>query len=244
MEGISKSVYRRRENDRRQFMKKRKNAAIIISFLAVLFISACSYLPSINDDADGDVVEDEKIRIKNTEEAIDKSSAISDPFCEGTLNYRITDCQVYQSLQEAGISQSDICDPANMYSSSEDSQQYQEFSDYLTPDGGIVESHRLLVLSLNIQNVDAVGLEKKDEFLINSILLYGGENEDVSVYSPVYFSEAGKVDPGNEAHVFHYKLEQGENMDVRLGYFVLEKDVESLKGAFGGTDQDIQFNIW
>lgn len=105
MEGISKSVYRRRENDRRQFMKKRKNAAIIISFLAVLSISACSYLPSINDDADGDVVEDEKIRIKNTEEAIDKSSAISDPFCEGTLNYRITDCQVYQSLQEAGISQ-------------------------------------------------------------------------------------------------------------------------------------------
>ena len=82
-------------------MKKRKYAVIIISFLTVLFISACSYLPSRNDDADGDVVEEEKIRIKNTEEAIDKSSAISDPFCEGTLNYRITDCQVYQSLQEA-----------------------------------------------------------------------------------------------------------------------------------------------
>lgn len=225
-------------------MKKRKNAALIISFLAVLFLSACSYLPSINDDSD-DVVEAEKIRIKNTEEAIDKSSVISDPFCEGTLNYRITDCQVYQSLQKAGISQSDLTDYVEiMYSSAEDAEKYRELSDYLTSDGGIADTHRLLVLSLNIQNVNAVGLEKKDEFNINSILLYGGENEDVSVYSPVYFSEAGKVDPGNEAHIFHYKLEQGENRDVRLGYFVLEKDVESLKGAFGGTDQDIQFNIW
>lgn len=225
-------------------MKNRKKVTILISFFAVLFLSACSHLPSINDDSDGDVVEAEKIRIKNTEEAIDKSSAVSDPFCEGTLNYRITDCQLYQSLQEAGISQSDLSALANMYSSSEDTQQYQDLSDCLTPDGGIADPHRLLVLSLNIQNVDAVGVEKKNEFTIYNVVLYGGENEEVSVYFPVYFSEAGKVDPEDQAHVFHYKLEQGKSMDVRLGYFVLEKDEESLKGAFEGTDQDIQFNIW
>lgn len=222
----------------------KKKVTIIVSLLTMMILSACSYLPSVNDDSDGDVVEAEKIRIKNTEEALDKTSTIVSPYEEGTLNYSITDCQLYKSLQEAGISQSDLGYVENMYFAAEDAEKYNGLSDYLTSDGSIVESHCLLVLSLNIKNVDAVGVEKKDEFNIYSIVLYGGKNEEVSVYFPVYFSEAGKVDPGDQAHAFHYKLEQGKNMDVRLGYFVLEKDVESLKGAFEGTDQDVQFNIW
>lgn len=227
----------------------KKKAAIIISCLAALFLSACSYLPSVNGDADGDVVEAEKITIQTTEEAIDKSSVISSPLHEGTLNYRITDCQLYQSFEEAGISLSDsdlglVIENLYYELPFEDYEQYQRLSDYITPDGSVIDAHRLVVLDLNIQNVDAVGIEKKNEFRINNIALYGGEGEEVSVYYPAYFSEAGKVDPGNEAHVFNYILEQGEEMDVRLGFIVLEKEVESLKGVIVPGEEDVQFNIW
>ncbi len=227
----------------------KKKAAIIISCLAALFLSACSYLPSANGDADSDGGEEGKITIQTTEEAMDKSNVIASPIYEGTLNYRITDCQLYQSFEETGISLSDSdlgLAIENMYYELpfEDYEQYQRLSDYITPDGSIIDAHRLVVLDLNIQNVDAVGVANKNEFLINDIALYGGEGEEVSVYSPAYFSEAGKVDPGNEAHVFHYILEQGEEMDVRLGFIVLEKEVESLKGAIVPGEEDVQFNIW
>ena len=33
-------------------------------------------------------------------------------------------------------------------------------------------------------------------------------------------------------------------MDVRLGFIVLEKEVESLKGAIVPGEEDVQFNIW
>ncbi len=74
------------------------------------------------------------------------------------------------------------------------------------------------------------GYLRKNEFNIYDLGLYGGK--PITHYYPAYFSEAGKVDL---AQPFHYTLEQGQEINVKVAYLVLKEDIEGLVGMINET---------
>lgn len=209
----------------------------LMSLFLVILLTACTKKINIDDD---EVIEDEPYVKKEQEELVGLNIAFASPFEKGTLNYIIKGRKVYQNINEAGIDKSLLNKINNIYPISSDLYcKNLQVSDFVNEDGDIVENHQLVVVDLEIQNIDAVGMFKKKEFTISSLALIGGEE---TVYNPVYFSEGGKVDPED---FFYYSLEQGQSMDVQLGYFVLKEDMKNLVGVIvnEGNERDIQFAI-
>ena len=87
---------------------------------------------------------------------------------------------------------------------------------------------------MEIENKNAVGMIKKNEFNVANFALRGGEN--VSQYNISYFDKASILDPERP---LYYNLEQGKSIDVRIGYFVKEDDIENMVGVI--SDSDVQF---
>ena len=203
---------------------KRKLIAIGWLMCFVLLVSACGKQESSNENTvskvesveDGDM---NKIYIKATPDVEQQKEPFLDPFVKGKLSYTVQSCNSYTTLTDASVEKDMLIDPHNTYFSQETGEQYQTVSDYVNKDGSVVDTHEFVVLEMKIENQDAVGLIKKNEFSISNISLRGGEN--VSQYNVAYFTEAGKTDVNQP---LHYTLDQGNSLDVRIGYFVLKED--------------------
>jgi uncharacterized protein YceK len=187
------------------------------------------------DTADQDAG-DQKIVILDSADTAEKNTVFSDPFVTGTLTYELTDCTIYESLGEAGITIGDLIDPHNTFYDQDMGEQFQTVADYVQDDGTINERFRLVMLDMTIQNQDAQGVIKKSEFSVANIALRGGQN--VSQYNVSYFSEAFSADPEQP---LYYSLEQGNSLHVKIGYFVLAEDMENMIGVI--SDSDVQFAI-
>ena len=222
-------------------MKKR----VFILFICVASIlSACSNKKD-NDRIvvtehkfidDNDIISEESdITIKEDEE-VKEGETFSDPFVEGTLNYTIVDYKEYSSLQDANINMNDLVEPHNTYASQDIGEKYQKIDDFVNGEGEVNDENRLIILKIRISNIDAIGMTKKNEFNIYDIALRGGEQ--VSQFNVAYFSEYGKTD---SEQPLHYNLKQGEDMEVRLGFFVLKEDISNLVGVI--SNSDVQFSI-
>lgn len=218
-----------------------KRKLIAIGLLSCSLLSACGYQefsssPSIlerENVADNDANE---IEIKDTEDEIAQTTPFWDPFVKGKLSYTVQSCNIYTMMEEANVENDMLIEPHNTYFSQEVGEKYQKISDFINDDGSIVDTHVFVVLEMKIENEDAIGLIKKNEFTISSIALRGGKN--VSQYNPAYFSEAGKTNPDQP---LHYILNQSDSLDIRLGYFVLKEDIENLVGVV--SDSEVQFSI-
>ncbi len=114
--------------------------------------------------------------------------------------------------------------------------EYSLYSVYIYTDKSflinLLQSHSNIKIKVPL----SLALIKKNEFNISSIALRDGEN--ISQYNAAYFSEAGKTDMNQP---LHYTLDQGNSLDIRIGYFVLKEDMENIVGAV--SDSDIQFSI-
>lgn len=174
---------------------------------------------------------------EKSDEGVELGRTFKSPFVEGNLYYTVSHTGIYQNLEEAGISMEEVIMPYNTYGSQELWGEYMEVSDYIDEKGEVTETHCLVVLDIHVENEDAVGMFKKNNFAINSLCLYGGD--PVTQYYPAYFSEAGKVEPEQP---FHYVLEQGQEMDVRLAYLILEEDLQDLEGKV--SDSETEFSIY
>lgn len=220
-------------------MEKRK--LIVIGLLACSVLSACgnqelssdTTTSEIENVADSDA---NKIEIKDTTDVGQQTESFLDPFLEGKLSYTVQNCNSYTTLEEANVEKDMLIEPHNTYFSQEIGEEYQTISDFVNDDGSIVDTHEFVVLEMKIENEDAVGIIKKNEFNISNIALRGGEN--VSQYNAAYFSEAGKT---NMNQPLHYTLDQGNSLDIRIGYFVLKEDMENVVGAV--SDSNVQFSI-
>ncbi len=211
--------------------------------LTVTLLSACGKGDALSgaDLSEPEVdteVYTENLEIKDASEVVPMGEPFTDPFEEGSLNYTVQGCNVYHTLEEAKVERDMLTEPYNNYFSMEMHDQYRNISDFVNEDGSVVDTHEFVVLDIQIENEDAVGREKKNEFNIMNLAVRGGK--DVSEYYVAYFSEAGKV---NSEQTLHYELEQGSSKNVRLGFFVLKEDVENMVGAIYGGFEDIQFAI-
>ncbi|MBD5545226.1 MAG: hypothetical protein HDR01_13595 [Lachnospiraceae bacterium] len=214
---------------------------MVIGMLACSLLSACGNQELSSDTnvletenvADSDA---NKIEIKDTPDVEQQREPFLDPFVEGKLSYTVQSCNIYITLAEANVEKDMLIEPHNTYFSQEMGEEYQTVSDFINEDGSIVDTHEFVVLEMKIENEDAVGLIKKNEFNISNIALRGGEN--VSQYNVAYFSEAGKT---NMDQPLHYTLDQGNSLDIRIGYLVLKEDMENIVGAV--SDSDVQFSI-
>lgn len=218
----------------------KKKGMFLIMLMSVI-LSACGTSAYIEEKNSQDVVDVDdnnknKIVIKDTEDTIKLQNTFADPFVDGTLNYTIQDCMVYKNLSDVGIDMDALMEPHNIYYSQDIGEQYQTIKDFVTEDGRIVDSHELVVLNVKIQNENALGLIKKNEFTVSNIALRGGEN--VSQYNIAYFNQAGMLD---KEQPLHYQLEQGKTMEIQIAYFVLKEDVENIVGVI--SDSDVQFFI-
>ena len=164
------------------------------------------------------------------ENTIEVGEAIKSPFGEGNLYYTISDTNEYESLEEASLSLEEIVMPYNTYGTQEIQGKYIQLSDYIEQDNIVKTPNRFIVLDVHIKNHDAIGMFKKDEFMINELCLYGEKTK--TQYYPAYFSKAGEVD---QEQIFHYKLKQGQEEKIQLGYLVLEDDLEELVGKINET---------
>lgn len=219
-----------------------KKKGICLIMLMSVILSACGTTTSIGGKTSEAVVDEagqsdaNKIMIKDTKDTIKAQDTFADPFVDGTLNYTIQNCMVYKNLSDAGIDVDELIEPHNIYYSQDIGEQYQTIEDFVTEDGKIVDSHELIVLNVEIQNENAVGMIKKNEFSVSNIALRGGE--DVSQYNIAYFSQAGILD---KEEPLSYQLEQGKSMEIQLAYLVLKEDVENIIGVI--SDSDVQFFI-
>jgi hypothetical protein len=208
--------------------------------IIIIMLSACSNISNQSGSdtgniADGDV-SDEKIVIHDSDETVNKNEIFTDPFVDGTLTYELKECNIYENLNDAGITSSELLEPHNTFYSQEIGEQFQSVDDYVDSDGTINEEFNLVILDITIKNEDAVGMTKKNEFTVANIALRGGQN--VSQYNVSYFSEASSVDPEQP---LYYKLEQGNSITVKIGYFILKDDMENMIGVI--SDSDVQFLI-
>jgi hypothetical protein len=218
-----------------------KRKLIVIGLLACSLLSSCGNqaLSSETNILDTENLADSdsnKIEIKDTPDVEQQREPFLDPFVEGKLSYTVQSCNSYTTLAEANVEKDMLIEPHNTYFSQDIGEEYQTVSDFVNEDGSIVDTHEFVVLEMKIENEDAVGIIKKNEFNISSIALRGGEN--VSQYNVAYFSEAGKASMDQP---LHYTLDQGNSLDIRIGYFVLKEDMENIVGVV--SDSDVQFSI-
>lgn len=223
------------------FFQKQYFVFLAVCLFVTVMMTGCS--GNNEQGSSGEIIADNLQKMEEkvdseavTKDTVDGKSSFADPFVEGTLSYTVESCNVYQNLKDAGIAESELLDPHNIYHSSELGEQYQKVGDFVKDDGSIVETHQLVVIDLKIENQDAVGMVKKNEFLLSNINLQGGEN--AAQYNPAYFSEAGKVDAEQP---FYYTLEQGQTLEAKLAYLVLKEDMGNLVGII--RDTDVQFSI-
>ena len=114
---------------------------------------------------------------------------------------------------------------------------YKELNN-ISDDGQMAQDCTFVLLNMKVENVDAVGLEKKNEFNISNVCLY--TPEPISRYYEAYFSEGH--DDG--ATAYNYTIEQGETKNIQIGFLVLNKDVDSLIGGVDiGNNEILKFQL-
>lgn len=127
---------------------------------------------------------------------------------EGQLAYTVKRATVFDSLEEGALTKDDFSETIDLY---------------LDSRGQISSKWRLVLLDIEIENIDAVGWVKKEVFNINNFYLENIKNGDI--YGAVYFSGASNSpvegDPG------YYRLAQGEQTELTLGYFVPAAGIEA-----------------
>ena len=203
--------------------------------MAITLAACGNTSKDVQNDTSGSV-DEKKIVINDKEDIISKNIEFNDPFVNGKLTYKLNGYSIYDNLNEAGLTESDIIEPHNTFYLQDIGEQFQKVDDYVNQDGALNDKFSLIILDMTIKNDDAVGMTKKNEFTVSNIALRGGEN--VSQYNVAYFSERASV---NSEQPLHYSLEQGDSKDVKIGYLILKDDMENMVGVI--SDSDIQFII-
>lgn len=142
---------------------------------------------------------------------------------EGELLYSIEACEVYTSLADCSLTRENMTSLENTYNDLEWLNNYSEFEDIINEEGEISSFFRFLLLEVRIQNVDAVGDVKKNEFNIYGIRMEGPSADDN--YRICYFSEAENSPVEDQPYFF--TLQQGEEITVKLGFLVPAENLEN-----------------
>lgn len=151
----------------------------------------------------------------------------------GTMKYTITGYKEYNNINDANLSMDDIINPCTNFARTEDLEKYNDISAYIGDDGQMTSDCTFILLDMKVENVDAVGLEKKNVFNISEVCLYTAE--PISQYYEAYFSDGMK----DEVKAYNYTIEQGETKNIQIGFFVLKKDMEGLTGGVNIGDNVI-----
>ena len=183
----------------------RRKKIYIAGMLIAIILSACGNVSKDLQNDTSDSVDERKIDINDSEDMISKNIDFNDPFVDGTLTYKLNGYSIYDNLNEAGLTESDIIEPHNTFYSQDIGEQFKTIDDYVNLDGTLNNKISIVILDMTIKNKDAVGLTKKNEFTVSNIALRGGKN--VSQYNVAYFSESASVD---SEQPLYYNLEQGD----------------------------------
>lgn len=175
---------------------------------------------------------DDKEKIPAGDEIIYSSSTY------GTMKYTVTGYKELNNIKDVNLTIDDIINPCNNFANVSDLEKYTDVSNYISDDGQMAQDCTFVLLNMKVENVDAVGLEKKNEFNISNVCLY--TPEPISRYYEAYFSEGH--DDG--ATAYNYTIEQGETKNIQIGFLVLNKDVDSLIGGVDiGNNEILKFQL-
>lgn len=176
---------------------------------------------------DGEMVEIPAPTVIEKPENIAKVGERFETIFDEGLYYTIDKAVFYDNLEDAGLRKEDMRRPENGYEGEKYNlgEKYLELEDIVKEDGSLDSAFNLLVLDVTIKNENAVGMMEDGIFLINSLELYGGE--PVTRYGVAYFSEQGKAD---SEQIWHYTLQQGEELNTKVAFFILKEDVNDLVG--------------
>lgn len=169
------------------------------------------------------------------------------------LTYTLKNYQVYNNLDELGISIDNMEFPDTYYPDND--IFFKDWKDYVDESGNIINDHSFLVFEMEAHNIDATGLSRKNEFVVNffSVIQEGvkeaREQQDENMeqkyirYIPAYFSlynEEASAD--SEPGYFHYQLDKGEKKTFKLGYFVRNEDLkDGHLYLWGGGAYELKF---
>lgn len=156
----------------------------------------------------------------------------------GTMKYTVTGYQEYDNIKKANLEVEDIMDPNTLFAKREYREKYFDVCDYVDEDGQVVPECTFVLINMKIENIDAVGIEKKNEFYISNICLY--TQEPITEYYEAYFNNGFK----DEVKAYHYIIEQGETKNVEIGFFVLNEDLEKVMGGLNiGNNEVVKFEL-
>lgn len=217
----------------------KKYIVIVVMAMVILLLSGCnSYNPikqvggveqagifeGKEDTIEEETMEEIPIDITKPDDIAKFGVPFLSPFYNGNLYYTINKCTLYQNVADAGVVKTGFWDPFTNRNG-KIGDDYAGISNYFDADGKVIDCYDFVLLDIHIKNENATAYDIKYEFLINELVLYGGN--PAKSYDMVYFADAYKT---NEEQPFHYYLEPGEEMDTQVGYFVMKEDVASLVG--------------
>lgn len=223
------------------FMKKKLLLSILI---LSTFFTGCQKETTVNHSS---VNEDDTEPFYDTEPLVEfKDEAIIPAGKEivesdetyGTMKYTVTGYQEYDNIKKANLEVDDIIDPNTLFAEHEYCEKYFDVCDYVDEDGQVVPECTFVLINMKIENIDAVGIEKKNEFNISNICLY--TQEPITEYYEAYFNNGFE----DEVKAYHYIIEQGETKNVEIGFFVLNEDLEQVMGELNiGNNEVVKFEL-
>lgn len=225
-------------------MKKR----LLLSVLVLsIFITGCQKVKfEVNSDTNKSD-EGESDYFYDTEEVIDFKDNEIIPVGEeiieadenyGTMKYIVTGYKEYDNVNDANLQKGDILKAYSWFTNRKDDKKYYDIEEYVDDNGQVASECVFVLIDMKIENIDAIGYEKKNEFNISKVCLY--TPSPITRYEPSYFS----IGFDSEPLAYHYTIEQGENKDIQLGYIVLEKDLDKLMGGLNiGNNEALKFQL-
>lgn len=221
-----------------------RTAILSMTFIMSFNLAGCEQTPSKHEEKEVALRQEEMTqelpeveKLDDEEDVIKIGTAFEDGWTKGVY-LTINKSNVYQNVEDAGLKIEDFIYPYNTYMNPDDSDVYKILSDYVKEDGSIDEKSELLILDITIKNESGVGWENPDVFNIGGLIIIGGS--PANDYHPAYFGEAGKADSNQP---FFYELKQGEELQTKVGYLVLKKDMENLIGVFRTAEPQIYYEV-
>lgn len=207
-------------------------------------IAFCISLSGCNDSDDESA----------TMEKVDMYNEISESSAEGEITYLVKGIETVTDIKEKSLERREFNNPVYNYYNSDDTKQ--EIDKLIGEDGLLKDEYVLVLIDLRIENKNAQGIRKANEFEISSfklasknyVLAESEVNEDGSetstrepfnLYRICYFDHHGNLENEDEYCIF--ELNQGETIQCVIGYLVLKEDIEkdNLMGVIGETSFDI-----
>lgn len=209
---------------------------LILTLCGLLFLlSACSYKEfedslkdKLNESETDEYVNPSKIPDKDSETKKNNTTDVEEQILfdmgetviftwpDGTIQYRVNQVNVVDNIKKSELKKDDF-------------SSYQ--NSYILDNGDITNNQRLLTLDITVKNIDYTVYDEEYENIalnIEGSLGFKSGIEDPNgpfSFEPAYFSGHPTLGRYPEDGYLYFPLEIGEEVDVTVGWFIHEDEV-------------------